>query len=305
MGLHILGLCLSWFVSVHVAVSGQVEQRPAPAEAKRFPSLNHYPTLTPGLSEAIARRDSSGVLRGLADTFAATRWADSAVWERLAYIRIGEPGGVMVNRGGEATRLAADRFDLGCSGALLEALRLLWLPQVELAELAACDPEGGIDCAGDADFGHSMLRHISRKLVSRKLPTPWLAAGTELRRVRLQPRSIDRSLEQADQLQLCTVSHRARKMKGRRYYHHMVVLDPVRDKHARVHLFDTTGRRGVAYRPMRTSALARYLKITLARGNKTFAYVRGTAMLHCLGVTRPDPSPEALTAATAATAATG
>jgi hypothetical protein len=301
--MSILGLCLSLIVNLHAAMSAPASPRSAAAEAPSlattFPSLAHYPALTASLRDALARGDSSGVLRGLADTFAATRWTDSATWERLAYIRIGGPGGFVVNRDGSPTRLAAGRFDLGCSGALLEALRLLWLPRVELAELAECDPQGGIDCEGDAHFGHSLLRHVSRKLAP-----PSLAAGTELRRVRLQPRSIDRSLRAHDQLQLCTVSHRARKMKGRRYFHHMVVLDPARDKRARVHLFDTTGRRGVSYRPMRTSALTRYLKTTTARGSKTFAYIQGTAMLHCLAVNRPDPSSVSL-AATTTNAASG
>lgn len=285
MGLHILGLCLSLLVGLHAAVSSPGAAQPEPEQslATRFPSLAHYPAPTAGLREALARRDSSEVLRGIADTFAATRWTESATWDRLAYIHLGEPGGFVVNRDAAPTPLGAGRHDLGCSGALLEALRLLWLPTVELAELSACDAAGGVDCTGDAHFGHSLLRHIGRKLEPR-----WLAAGAEPRPLSLQPRAIDRGLQDDDELQLCTVSHRARKKSGRRYYHHMVMIDPARDGRGRVHLFDTTGRRGVAYRPVRPAQLTRYLRTTLARGNKRFAYARATARLHCLAVIRPE-----------------
>jgi len=304
MSLHILGLCLSVLISVHTAVAGrapaQADPDGAPDLAAAFPSLAHYPAATASLREALARRDSSGVLRGIADTFAARRWAHTPAWDRLAYIRLAEPGGFVVDRAGATTQLAPGRPDLGCSGALLEAVRLLWLPRVELAELAECDPEGGIDCEGDADFGHSLLRHLGRKLGPQ-----WLADGGEPRRVRLQPRAIDRSLKQQDQLQLCAVSHRARKMQGRRYFHHMVVLDPARDRRGRAHLFDTTGKRGVAYRPVRSAQLTQYLRSTLARGNKSFAYAPGSARLHCLAVGRPDLADDALAATVTLDAASG
>lgn len=275
-----MGSCivaLWWLLFVRVS-----EEPPVPLAATSptvdFPSLVHYPEIAVGLRDALAVRDASGVLRGLADTFAATRWTDTAAWERLAYIRIGEPGGFVVNRAGEPSSLGPGRYDLGCSGALLEVLRLLWLPRIELADLAACDPSLGVDCEDRADFGHSMLRHVARELAVSSL-----AADAAPRRIPLRTQALERSLKQPDRLQLCTVSHRASKMKGRRYFHHMIVLDPARDTRGRVHLFDTTGRRGVAYRPIRTGSLVQYLRNTLARGRR-FAYVPASVQLHCLAV---------------------
>lgn len=290
MGMYGVGLWLSLLADVDGAASSAVlEEVAAPAAAEvedlagAFPSVAHYPPLTDSLRAALVRRDSSGVLRGLAETFAPARWADVSRWDRLAYIHLGAPGGYVVNRAGEPTALGPGRRDLGCSGALLEALRLLWLPRVELSELAACDPSGGVDCEGGAHFGRSMLRHIGSKLDAK-----WLAAGTGERRVPLQPRALRLRVGGQDELMLCAVSHKARKMKGRRYYHHMIVLDATNDARGRIHLFDTAGRSGVAYRPLRPAALVQYLRTTLARGNKKFSYAPRSAQLHCLGVHRPD-----------------
>lgn len=254
----------------------------------RWPSLAHYPTIPPDLARGLRTRDAAAIFRGLEQAFAAVRWRAIEHWERLAHIRIAEPVGFCRSEAGAPKQLSPGTSDLGCFGGFLEAVRLLYLPRVELAELIACDPPGGFEsCADGAHAGRAALLQIGARLPPEALPR-----GLELLDLRTGPDDADALLPALAPtlLHLCTVSHRARARDGERMYHHMMIVDPTRDRLGRVRVFDTTGANGVAYRPMRPARLHKYVHRLLAL-NDAYRYDAASAMLTCLAVRRPDALP--------------
>jgi hypothetical protein len=254
----------------------------------RWPSLAHYPTIPPDLAHGLRARDAAAVFRGLEQAFAAVRWQAIEHWERLAHIRIAAPSGFCRTEAGAPQQLSPGTFDLGCFGGFLEAVRLLYLPRVELAELIACDPPGGFEsCADGAHAGRAALLQIGARLPPEALPR-----GLELLDQRIVPDDPDALLPAlaATSLHLCSVSHRARARDGERMYHHMMIVDPTRDRLGRVRVFDTTGANGVAYRPMRPARLHKYVHRLLAL-NDVYRYDPASAILTCLAVRRPDALP--------------
>lgn len=249
----------------------------------RYPSLAHYPNVPPDLAAGLRVRDAPTILRGLARAYAATRWAHIEDWERLAHIRLADPSGYVRTDRGAPVPLSPGTYDLGCFGGFLEAVRLLWLPRVELADLIACDPPGSFEtCADGAQAGRAALLQIGARLAPADLPR-----GLSLLDLRVDDATSDLAAAlDPDALHLCSVSHRARARDGARMYHHMLVLDPTRDRLGRAAVFDTTGAAGVALRPMAPERLHTYVRRLLAL-NDTFRYDPASAMLTCLAVRRP------------------
>lgn len=250
-----------------------------------YPSLAHYPNVPPQLAAGLRARDPGTILRGLARAFAAVRWAHIDDWERLAHIRLAAPAGYVRTEAGAPVELSPGTYDLGCLGGFLEGVRLLWLPRVELAELIACDPPDRFEsCDDGAHAGRAALLQIGARLAADDLPR-----GLDLVELRVGPDTTDlaAALDPAA-LHLCSVSHRARARDGARMYHHMLILDPARDRLGRVSVFDTTGVAGVAVRAMAPKRLHTYVRRLLAL-NDVFRYDPDSARLTCLAVRRPRP----------------
>ncbi|MDC0719351.1 hypothetical protein [Nannocystis bainbridge] len=250
----------------------------------RWPSLAHYPRVPPALAAALRARDPAGVFRGLELAFEPDRWAEIDAWERLGHIRLGEPAGFCRTDAGRPIKLSPGTYDLGCLGGFLEGVRLLWLPRLELADLVPCDPPGGFEsCQDGAHAGRAALLQIAARLPAGALPR-----GLDLLDLRLDSLGAAGLLAAlaADALHLCSVSHRARARGGERMYHHMMIVDPARDRLGRVRVFDTTGAAGVASRPMRPERLHGYVRRLLA-AHAGFRYAPDSAQLTCLAVRPP------------------
>lgn len=258
---------------------------PDPSLLAAYPALAHYPSVPPELVAALRTRDARPIFRGLVRAFAATRAANADAWERLAHIRIAAPSGFCRTEAGAPVPLPPGTLDLGCFGGFLEAVRALYLPDVELDALILCDPPHSFEsCDEGAHAGRAALIQIGARLPATELPRgltlldlpadaahPDLAAALE-----------------GDALYLCTVSHAARAREGLRMYHHMMILDPPTEPRDRVRVFDTTGSRGVAYRAMSPDRLHTYVRRLLAL-NKHYRYDPESARLTCLAVRRPAP----------------
>lgn len=254
----------------------------------RYPSLAHYPRVPPALASALRSREPLAVFRGLELAFEPDRWAQIDDWQRLAHIRIAEPAGFCRTDAGAPIPLSSGTYDLGCLGGFLEGVRMLWLPRLELADLVACEPPGGFEsCQDGAHAGRAALLQIAARLPPRALPR-----GLELLDLRLAELGPDALVAALvpDALHLCSVSHRARGRGGERMYHHMMILDPARDRLGRVRVFDTTGAAGVALRPMRPERLHSYARRLLALHDE-YRYDPDSAQIACLAV-RPPERPE-------------
>jgi hypothetical protein len=114
--------------------------------AATYPSLEHYPSVAPALTAALARRHGPSILAGLDESLRPYRWPDAVSWENTGFIRLagegtraeGEPLGFVRRVGGNV--LAQDgTHDLGCAGGFLEGMRLLWLPDLTIEDLGDCD----------------------------------------------------------------------------------------------------------------------------------------------------------------------
>ncbi|MFZ6183567.1 hypothetical protein [Nannocystis pusilla] len=250
----------------------------------RWPSLAHYPRVPQVLAAGLRAREPAAIFRGLELAFEPDRWAEIDAWERLGHIRLDEPAGFCRTDAGRPVQLSPGTYDLGCLGGFLEGVRLLWLPRLELADLVPCDPPGGFEsCQDGAHAGRAALLQIAARLPADALPR-----GLELLDLRLAELDPDALIAALvpDALHLCSVSHRARARGGERMYHHMMIVDPARDRLGRVRLFDTTGAAGVAWRSMRPERLHAYARRLLAR-HETFRYDPETARLDCLPVRPP------------------
>lgn len=269
---------------------GQEPAPPAPPAALlvAYPSLAHYPSVPAELVAALRAREARPIFRGLVRAFAATRWANADTWERLAHIRIAAPSGFCSTDAGAPVPLPPGTFDLGCFGGFLEAVRLLYLPTIELDALILCDPPHGFEsCDEGAHAGRAALLQIGARLAAEQLPR-----GLTLVDVPADAAHPDLTAALTDDaLNLCTVSHAARARDGLRMYHHMLILDPPDARGEPVRLFDTTGSRGVAFRTMRPDRLHTYVRRLLAL-NKRYRYDPESARLTCLAVRRPRPEPQ-------------
>ncbi|WP_143141589.1 hypothetical protein [Nannocystis exedens] len=252
---------------------------------ERWPSLAHYPRVPPALASGLRARDPAAIFRGLELAFEPDRWAEVDAWERLGHIRLAEPAGFCRTDAGRPVRLSSGTYDLGCLGGFLEGVRLLWLPRLELADLVPCEPPGGFEsCRDGAQAGRAALLQIAARLPEGVLPRG--LEVLDLRLAELGPEALIAALV-PDVLHLCSVSHRARARGGERMYHHMMIVDPARDRLGRVHVFDTTGAAGVAWRAMRPERLHSYARRLLAL-HDTFRYDPDSAQLSCLPVRPPE-----------------
>ncbi|WAS98259.1 hypothetical protein [Nannocystis punicea] len=250
----------------------------------RWPSLTHYPRVPPALAAGLRAHDPAAIFRGLELAFEPDRWAEIDAWERLGHIRLADPAGFCRTDAGQPVRLSPGTYDLGCLGGFLEGVRLLWLPRLELADLVPCDPPGGFEsCQDGAHAGRAALLQIAARLPEADLPR-----GLDLLDLRLGELDPEAALAALvpGALHLCSVSHRAGARGGERMYHHMMIVDPTRDRLGRVHVFDTTGAAGVAWRAMRPTRLHRYARRLLAR-HDAFRYDPESARLTCLAVRPP------------------
>ena len=253
---------------------------------QRYPSLVHYPRVPQALAAALRARDPAAIFRGIELAFEPDRWAEIDAWERLGHIRLSEPSGFCRTETGAPVRLSPGTYDLGCLGGFLEGVRLLWLPHLELADLVPCDPPGGFEsCQDGAHAGRAALLQIAARLPAEALPRG--LDLLDLRLAELDPGALVAALV-PDVLNLCSVSHRSRARAGERMYHHMMIVDPARDRIGRVRVFDTTGAAGVALRPMRPGRLHSYARRLLAL-HDTFHYDPDSAWLTCLPVRPPAP----------------
>ncbi|MDC0673882.1 hypothetical protein [Nannocystis radixulma] len=254
---------------------------------QRYPSLVHFPRVPQALAAALRTRDAAAIFRGIELAFEPDRWADVDAWERLGHIRLAEPAGFCRTDAGVPVRLSPGTYDLGCLGGFLEGVRLLWLPRLELADLVPCDPPRGFEsCQDGAHAGRAALLQIAARLPPDALPRG--LDLLDLRLAELDPDALVAALV-PDALNLCSVSHRARARAGERMYHHMMIVDPARDRVGRVRVFDTTGAAGVALRPMRPGRLHSYARRLLAL-HETFRYDPDSAQLTCLPVRPPAPA---------------
>ena len=283
LALALAGAALTPASAASAAAPPRPRDPAAAAAIDAFPSLAYYPSLPAPLLAALAAGDPSAVLRALARAFRGATWHDRRVpWQRLAYIQVADPPGYTVWLDDGPRPLPPGAYQLGCMGAFLEAIRLLWLPTVDYDNLYECIPRPAdeVECTDAADLGHSVLVHLSDALP--------LAAGAAA-----GPRPVDVTLAglrgllaDPDHLQLCAISHRARAWGGRRFFHHLIVLDPIPGDRGAVHLFDSTGDRGLAHRRIALPELLRYVRDKLARSPR-FRYDPATAALHCLPALRP------------------
>ncbi len=260
----------------------EASARQATTLAERYPSLGHYPSPHPSLLQALEAGDTTGILRGLAQTFAPVR-PRSEDWDRSGHLRLaGETTGFVRQVGGAVARQPLGRYDLSCAGGFLEAVRLLLLPRIELEELGHCD--GALlasvngapsSCGHDGDFGLLALANIAARLELAQLP-----AGRTIEANPIRGRDDIQADISAGQARLCTVSHESATQERARYHHHMLLmLAP--DESGEIPLFDTTGYNGVHLRSRPHNLIAKYAKHALA-DDERFRYDRNSTQLSCL-----------------------
>lgn len=255
-----------------------------PSIAQRYPSVAHYPNPHPSLLDALERGHASSILQGLARTFAPVR-PHSDDWDRTGHLRLsGATTGFVREANDEVSPQPVGRYDLSCAGGFLEAVRLLFLPRVELEALAHCDDTllASVDgapgaCGHDGDFGLLALANVAALLEPGQLPN-----GPKIETSRVRTRDDVKADVPHGHARLCTVSHESMTHERRRYHHHMMLmLEP--EDNGEVPLFDTTGYNGVHLRARPPNLIAKYAKHALA-DNERFRYDRDSTVLSCLTV---------------------
>lgn len=251
--------------------------------ADRYPSLVYYPEVGAGLQNAL--RDGAApreILSALSETMAPYRWPTASDWDRAGFIDMdAATPGFVTRTWGKSVSQPTDRHDLGCTGGFIEAVRLLLLPRLALADIERCDPdtfsiEGGPRrCDPEHDFGRLAIANIAARLQPGQL-----AGGRRF--VELVPTEPAARAELAvpGAMHLCTVSHQSGARGGERFHHHMVIALGEPDA---LWIFDTTGVRGVAIEAMSDERFVRYFTRLLG-SNREYRYVPRSARLTCLAV---------------------
>jgi hypothetical protein len=253
-----------------------------------YPSLAHYPSVAPTLTQALARRDGVAILAGLDDTLRPYRWPDAMSWDNTGYVNVAGPGPLgWARRVGEAVLAQDDgTHDLGCAGGFLEGMRLLWLPTLAIEELGDCTTPvdrgvtgAALDCDQPSAWGLVAIANLAARLPMEALPH-----GRVITKHVVTNAATAAELRTPGVLHLCTLSHTSRRAPGR-WHHHMMAIgaDP---QETILRVFDTTGIGGVSWRQMTAERLHRYTSDALA-SNAEYRYERGTAELHCVATTMP------------------
>ncbi len=248
-----------------------------------YPSLAHYPSVAPALSDALARRDGAAILAALDDTLRPYRWPDALSWDDTGFVNVAGPGAIGWARrvGGSVIAQDDGTHDLGCAGGFLEGMRMLWLPTLALEDLGDCvlPTERGvtgasIDCDDPGAWGLVAIANLAARLPSESLPS-----GRRITRYEMTSPAVAAQLRTPGVLHLCTLSHTSRRVPDRWHHHMLAIGADAEDTILRV--FDTTGVGGVSWRQMTAERLFRYTRNALA-SNAEFRYTHDSAELHCV-----------------------
>ena len=244
--------------------------------ARTWPSLRAYPQVPDALLAGLARKDPATILAGLRDAFDTPSWPTTQRWDRFGAIQIsGEPEFVTLE---QPDRASLGRVSLGCLGGFAEAVRVLDVPLLRLETLlapAATCPEaaaGATSCPDEAHAGlHALLNLRDEHLVGNSVRL-FDVGGLD---------DLQRTFRVAPAPYYVSASHVGRKDSVRRYHHMMVVLVDADAAVSGPMIFDTTGRRGVAFRRVSWHRLSRYFGLVLAEGTRV-PYRYGSARIAVL-----------------------
>ncbi|HIH11762.1 TPA: hypothetical protein HA241_06235 [Candidatus Woesearchaeota archaeon] len=244
-----------------------------------YPSLRYYPS---GYDRTkLTSKDHFVVLTELDRVFNE--------YNLLGAIGLDSEGSGFVFHGGRCvkeeykrtnTPQAAGSSALSCTGALVEAYRLLYRPNINLFNLDSWidsfdDPKYKLTCtADDESYGRLVLTKIN-----------WLESPNSVLQLGIPVDSLTPVNFDDNHLYFISVSHEATVAphNGKRFHHHLPIMYK---KDGNFYLFDATSSMQVYNRAVSFNRIKTYFKTTLAGGS--LGYSAASAQVDILALPKPN-----------------